>query len=451
MVNDKQIIESKAELAAWLEAGCKPPDQWRIGTEHEKFIFNQHHHTRVPYDGDCSIKALLKGLAIDGWSPVLEQDQVIALKGQAGDSITLEPGGQFELSGAPVATIHETCDEIHSHLAAVKAICTDVGALALGIGFDPISKREDIHWMPKERYRIMRRYMPTRGQLGLDMMLRTCTVQVNLDFASEADMRRKVQIATLLQPIAIALFANSPFREGRPSGFQSTRILCWTDTDPDRCGTPSIVLEDQFGFEQWVDYALDVPMYFVARGGIYHDTAGASFKDFMAGSLSCLPGERPTFADWSAHLTTIFTEVRLKQFIEMRGADGGAWNNLCALPALWTGLLYDATSLDEAGLLADQLRPYRMAELTIDAARSGLAAQAGGRSFAHYARDMVAIAKAGLQRRGRMNPGGFDEGNFLDLVEEFAFTGQTLADQLLDRYHHQWGGDVCRVFTENAY
>ena len=308
------VIESKAQLVEWFEAGNKPPETWRIGTEHEKFAFRIDDHAPLSYDGHPGIRDLLEGMQQFGWKPVYEGDNVIALSGENGANISLEPGGQFELSGAPVETLHQTCDEVHEHLRQIREVNKDLGVAMIGIGFHPTLKREDVPWMPKGRYKIMREYMPKKGSMGLDMMLRTCTVQVNLDFASEADMARKMRIGMALQPIATALFANSPFREGEATGYISLRSLVWTDTDPDRSGILPFVFDDDFGFERYVDYALDVPMYFVARDGQYIDASGQSFRDFLDGKLPALPGEKPTMGDWADHTTTIFPEVRLKRF-----------------------------------------------------------------------------------------------------------------------------------------
>ena len=317
-------ITDRRQLIEYLEAGCKPPERWRIGTEHEKFVFRRSDLKRVPYEGPDGIRALLQGLTRFGWTPVLEGENPIALA-QGNCAISLEPGGQFELSGAPLETLHQTCGEVHEHLRQVKQVADELKIGLIGLGFDPKSRREDVSWMPKGRYAIMRRYMPTRGTLGLDMMLRTCTVQVNLDFQSEADMVRKFRVGLALQPVAVALFANSPFVEGKPSGYLSFRSHVWTDTDPDRAGMLPFVFERGFGFERYVDYMLDVPMYFVYRDGKYIDVAGQSFRDFMAKKLPGYPGEFPRMNDWSDHLTTAFPEVRLKRIIEMRGADGGPW------------------------------------------------------------------------------------------------------------------------------
>src|SRR3954468_2592114 len=360
-------VTGRRELVEYLAQGCKPRAAWRVGTEHEKFCFTQDDLRPLPYAGPRSIRALLEGLAERfGWTPGLEADQPIALTKQ-GCNISLEPGGQFELSGAPLETLHQTCCEAHTHLDELKKIAEPLGVGMLGMGFQPKWPRQDIPWMPKARYAIMGSYMPKVGKLGLDMMLRTCTVQVNLDFASEADMVRKFRVSLALQPIATALFANSPFIEGRPAGYVSYRSHIWTDTDPDRSGDLPFVFQQGFGFQQYVDYALDVPMYFVYRDGKYIDASGQSFRDFLQGKLPALPGELPLMTDWADHLTTLFPEVRLKRYLEMRGADGGPWRGLCALPALWVGLLYDGQALDAAWDLVkdwtDEERPHLRADV----------------------------------------------------------------------------------------
>jgi glutamate--cysteine ligase len=340
-------ITDKAQLVEWFSSAVTPRDEWRIGTEHEKFAFRLSDLRRVPYDGPDGIGVILDRLTRFGWTPIQENGQTIALA-HGGCAITLEPGGQFELSGAPLDNIHQTCDEVHTHLAQVKEVCGEIGVGMLGVGFDPKWRREDIGWMPKGRYEIMKRYMPLKGGLGIDMMKRTCTVQTNLDFESEADMVEKYRISLALQPLATALFANSPFYEGKPSGFLSFRSHVWTDTDPDRCGMLPFVFEDGFGFERYVDYLLDVPMYFVYRDDSYIDVAGESFRDFIAGKIDKVAGHTASLGDWADHTTTVFQEVRLKKYMEMRGADGGPWSSLCALPALWTGLLYDKGVQDQA-------------------------------------------------------------------------------------------------------
>ncbi|MEM7686122.1 MAG: glutamate--cysteine ligase, partial [Pseudomonadota bacterium] len=341
-------IESRDDLAEYLASGCKPKDDWRIGTEHEKFGYCKDTLKALPYAGERSIKAVLEGLRDRfGWAPLEEGGNIIGLT-KNGANVSLEPGGQLELSGAPLETIHETCDEVNSHLAEVKSIADEIGVRFIGLGAAPHWSHEDMPMMPKGRYKLMTRYMGEVGTHGTQMMYRTCTVQVNLDFASEADMVQKLRVALALQPVATALFANSPFFEGKPNGHVSWRSRIWRDLDADRTGMLPWVFEDGMGFERWVDYALDVPMYFVYRDGQYIDALGQSFRDFLDGKLPALPGEVPTLSDWADHLTTIFPEARIKKFIEMRGADGGPWRRLCALPALWVGLLYDQGALDAA-------------------------------------------------------------------------------------------------------
>jgi glutamate--cysteine ligase len=445
-------VSSRDELVAYLESGCKPEPRWRLGTEHEKFGYTMDDLQPLPYEGSRGIRVVLTRLAEDfGWQPVLEDGQPIALLDETGASITLEPGGQLELSGALLDNIHQTCTEVNTHLRQVRAVCEPLGIGFLGMGFQPRCRREDMPWMPKARYRIMREYMQKVGSLGHDMMTRTCTVQVNLDFASETDMVEKFRISLALQPIATAMFANSPFTDGRPNGFVSYRSAVWEDTDPDRTGMLPFVFEDGMGFERYADYMLDVPMYFVYRDGRYVDAAGQSFRDFLDGRLPALPGERPTLKDWEDHLTTAFPEVRLKRYLEMRGADGGPWARLCALPALWAGLLYHRPSLEAAWELT---RDWSMAEriqLRHDVPRSGLRATIGGRTVRAIAQDVIELASQGLAARGRLNSAGDNETGFLAPLREVAESGITPAERKLALYHGSWGESVDPAFFECAY
>uniref|UniRef100_A0A5B7AQC1 Glutamate--cysteine ligase, chloroplastic n=1 Tax=Davidia involucrata TaxID=16924 RepID=A0A5B7AQC1_DAVIN len=433
---------TKEDLVGYLASGCKPKEKWRIGTEHEKFGFEFGTLRPMKYE---QIAELLNGIAERfDWDKIMEGDNIIGLK-QGKQSISLEPGGQFELSGAPLETLHQTCAEVNSHLYQVKAVAEEVGIGFLGIGFQPKWGLKDIPIMPKGRYEIMRNYMPKVGSLGLDMMFRTCTVQVNLDFSSEADMIGKFRAGLALQPIATALFANSPFTEGKPNGYLSMRSQIWTDTDNNRAGMIPFVFDDSFGFEQYVDYALDVPMYFVYRKNKYIDCTGMSFRDFMAGKLPCIPGELPTFNDWENHLTTIFPEVRLKRYLEMRGADGGPWRRLCALPAFWVGLLYDEISLQNVlDIIADWTMEERQM-LRNKVPKFGLKTPFRDGLLRHVAEDVVKLAKDGLERRG------FKETGFLNEVAEVVRTGITPAEKLLEMYHGKWGQCVDPVFEELLY
>ncbi|QJP14307.1 glutamate--cysteine ligase [Starkeya sp. ORNL1] len=450
---DTQPIESRDELVGWLEAGNKAADRFRIGTEHEKFPFTLLGHDPVPYEGDCGIRALLEGMqALNDWEPIMEGSTIIGLADTiGGGAISLEPGGQFELSGAPLLTIHETCAEVNGHLDQVRDVATPLGVGFLGLGMSPKWTLAETPVMPKGRYRIMANYMPKVGSHGLDMMFRTCTVQVNLDFASEPDMVKKLRVGLALQPIATALFANSPFTEGKPNGFLSFRSEIWRDTDNNRAGMLPFAFEDGMGFERYVDYALDVPMYFIKRGDHYIDVAGSSFRDLLAGRHPAVPGETATVSDWANHLSTIFPEVRLKRYLEMRGADGGPWAKLCALPALWTGLLYDAASLDAAWELAKGWTAEQRQKLRDDVPTLGFKAEIGGRSVLEVARDVVAIARAGLARRDYRDSQGRDETRFLVTLEDGLARGKTPAECLLDRFHGAWGGSVDPVFDEDAY
>ncbi len=443
-------VTDKQQLVEYLAGGCKPPEAWHIGTEHEKFVFRWDDLRPVGYEGRGDIRALLEGMTRHGWEPVLEGDRPIALR-RGGASITLEPAGQLELSGEQLETIHQSCSEVNGHLAEVREVAEELGVGLLGVGFHPTATRDEMPWMPKARYAIMGRYMPKVGNLGLDMMTRTCGVQVSLDFASEADMVRKLRVSLALQPIATALFANSPFADGRPSGYLSHRAHIWTDTDPDRCGLPRYVFEAGMGFERHVDHALDVPMYFIVRDGHMIDVAGQSFRDFLAGRLPGLPGERPTLADWEDHLTTLFPEVRLKRYIEQRGTDAGPWGRLCALPALWTGLLYDTTALDGAEQLIAEWPSEAIAELLEDVTRRGLRARMQGRSVQEIACDVVALARDGLARRQRLDARGRDESHFLDDLAEIAESGVTPAEHLLAAYEGRWQRSLAPLFHEHCY
>ena len=448
-------IESRDELVAYLEAGNKPMADWRIGTEHEKFGFYRQGHAPVPYDGERGIRALLEGMKQRFcWDGVMERGNIIALQRPdcpKGGVISLEPGGQLELSGSPLATLHETDEELRHHLTEVTEVGGELGIGFLGIGFSPKWTLAETPVMPKARYGIMQRYMPTRGRLGLDMMFRTATVQVNLDFADEVDMVAKMRVGLALQPIATALFANSPFTDGRPNGFQSYRAEVWRDTDPDRTGNLPFAFEPGMGFERYVDYALDVPMYFVYRKGRYIDAAGASFRDFLAGRLGELPGERPTFDDWADHLTTLFPDVRLKRFLEMRGADAGPFAELMALPAFWVGLFYDPASLAQASaLIADWTVSERRC-LRDQVPRLGLKTPFRDSTAGDVAREAVAIAEKGLQRRAIVDKSGDDERKHLAALVEIVAEGRSPADRLLAAYADDWHGDIDRLFDAHAF
>ena len=450
---DATPVSDRGELVAWMEQGSKPERAFRIGTEHEKIPFTLAGHAPVPYEGPAGIRKLLEGMrSLLGWEPIMEGETIIGLADvTGGGAISLEPGGQFELSGAPVRTIHETCAELNAHLAQVRQVAEPLGIGFLGIGMSPEWTLAQTPAMPKGRYRIMANYMPKVGTHGLDMMFRTCTVQVNLDFSSEADMVKKMRVGLALQPVATALFANSPFTEGRPNGFLSFRSEIWRDTDNARSGMLPFAFEEGFGFERYVDYALDVPMYFVKRGDRYVDVAGTSFRDLLAGRHPLLPGEGATLSDWVNHLSTIFPEVRLKRFLEMRGADAGPWAKLCALPAFWVGLYYDQQSLDAAYDLVKDWTAEQRQQLRDDVPRLALKAEIAGRPLRDVARAVLQLSEAGLKRRGYHDRLGRDETRFLEPLEEMVLTGRCPAQELLDLYHGPWEGSVDPVFKALAY
>lgn len=451
IAGEDPLIEHRDQLISLFAGGEKPPERWRIGTEHEKFVYAKKDFHAPSYEEKGGIHTLLIGLTRYGWDPVFEGENIIALSGADG-TISLEPAGQLELSGAPLENLHQTCAETGRHLEQVKYVGDMLGLGFLGLGMWPDKARADLSVMPKGRYDIMLRHMPRVGSMGLDMMLRTCTVQTNLDYASEADMAQKFRVSLALQPLATALFANSPFTQGKPNGFLSYRSHIWSDTDPARTGMLPFVFEDGFGYERYADYALDVPMYFVYRDGGYIDAAGQSFRDFLNGELPALPGERPTMSDWSDHLSTAFPEVRMKSFLEMRGADGGPWSSICALPALWVGLLYDQGALDAAWDLVKGWTMDVRQELRDSVPKLGLNAPIGnGRTLRDIAGEVLDIAHAGLASRARLNSAGDDETGYLNMLREVVARGKSPAEMLLDRYHGAWNGDVSRVYAEESF
>ena len=445
------VIESREQLIAAFSKGAKPKERWRIGTEHEKFVYAKKDHHAPSYEEMGGIHTLLIGLTRYGWNPVFEGENIIALSSAEG-TVSLEPAGQLELSGAPLENLHQTCAETQRHLEQVKYVGDMLGLGFLSLGMWPDKTREELPIMPKGRYDIMLRHMPRVGSMGLDMMLRTCTIQTNLDYGSEADMVQKFRVSLALQPLATALFANSPFKEGKPNGYLSYRSHIWSDTDPHRTGMLPFVFEEGFGYERYADYALDIPMYFVYRDGRYIDAAGLSFRDFLDGKLSVLPGEKPTEKDWEDHLSTAFPEVRLKSFLEMRGADGGPADRITALPAFWVGLLYDQGALDAAW---DLVKDWTMDERqTLRDAAPKLALDApvpGGRKLRDIAGEVLGIARSGLKARARINAAGDDEAGYLAPLDAIVASGRTHAEQLLERYRGEWAGDLSRVYAEESF
>lgn len=451
---DNRPIESKQELVEWLEKGCKPKDNWRIGTEHEKFGFYLADNSPVPFDGDRGIEQLLRGMQNKlGWEPILDEGRLIGLFEKDGNgAISLEPGGQFELSGAPLENLHDTCRESNEHLRMVKSVAQDLGIGFLGLGGSPLWTFAETPRMPKSRYAIMANYMPKVGSMGHDMMFRTCTIQVNLDFASERDMVRKLQVSLKLQSMASALFANSPFKEGKPNGLLSWRSEIWRDTDNQRGGYHPFMLGSDFGFERYVEWALNIPMYFVIRDGKYHDCTHITFKQFMDGALvGEIPDPEPNVGDWNNHLTTLFPDVRLKRYMEMRGADGGPWRRICALPAFWVGLLYSEQSLEAAEEYTADWDGQMVGVLRDAVPKEGLSAEIAGKQLLEHAKQIVGIAQDGLVERARLHKDGFDESVFLAPLHESLASGKTPAENMLTKYHGQWHEDISQVFDDYAF
>ena len=446
-------IENHNQLIEYLASGCKPKSDWRIGTEHEKFGYCKETLLPIPYSGDRSVLAILKGLEREfGWAPITENNNLIGLS-KNGANVSLEPGGALELSGAQVQTVFQTCDEVNEHLSQVKSIADKLNIGFIGLGAAPHWKHHEMSMMPKGRYKLMSEYMDQVGTMGKSMMFRTCTVQVNLDYSSEADMVQKMRVALALQPVATALFSNSPFFNGKLTGHKSWRSRIWRSLDAQRTGLLPFVFNESFGFESWVEYALDVPMYFVYRDGHYINALGQSFREFMKGQLPALPGELPTLDDWADHLTTIFPEARLKKFIEMRGADAGQWHRLCALPAFWVGICYDQSSLDAAWDIVKNWDEDDRENLRVAAAKDGLNGSVGNKKLIDLAKETVQISENGLEKRAKTSSNGlhFDESLFLESLKENIEKRKSSADELLEKYHGSWNRDLTKIFEEYSY
>ncbi|WP_010421301.1 glutamate--cysteine ligase [Anaerophaga thermohalophila] len=432
-------LHHKSQLIEYFEEGNKPPEKWGIGTEHEKFLYRKDTLQRLGYDTTPGIGQILQHMADSGWHPIVEKENIIGLT-QDGASITIEPGGQFELSGKNFKNIHQTYEETRKHFEDLSNICKELNVITVALGFDPICSREQMPWMPKERYRIMKAYMPTKGTLGHDMMTRTATIQVNLDYSNETDMIRKMRVAQALQPVVTALFANSPFSEGKPNGYLSYRAHIWDDTDPDRCGFLPFLFKDNFGFERWVDYLLDIPMYFIVRNGKYIDSHNITFRSFLNGKHEL----KPTLEDWDIHVSTVFPDVRLKRFIEMRGADAGCVSHIAALSAFWVGLLYNQDALDEACSIIDKWDLSDLQALRAGIPKHALHATSGRLNAKEIARQMLKISAKGLSERSKQL-GIEDEGQYLWPIVEIAESGITQAEKHLHKYHTEWQGDITKL------
>jgi glutamate--cysteine ligase len=446
--DQQSVVTSAEQLVKWFAAAEKPAAEWKVGTEHEKIGLYQKGHGSVPYPGPRGIAAVLERVAeLDGWKRILEGTSLIALE-KGGASITLEPGGQLELSGAPLRTIHETCSEFQGHLSLMKRVCEPLGIVWLGLGINPIYGVEQIPQMPKKRYQIMRSYLPPRGPLALEMMHATATVQANFDFGSEADMVAKLRTALGVTSIVSAIFANSGLSEGKANGYVSRRLHIWSHTDPDRTGLLPFAFEDGFGYREYAEWALDVPMFFVVRDGHYHPAGGMSFRRFMQEGWQ---GTRATLDDWSRHLTTLFPDVRLKNVVEVRGADAVPPGLTCSLPALWKGILYDQAARDAAWRLVAGSSHEEREAARADVARRGLAARFAGRRVLELARELAAISREGLRRlahAGRRDP---DETAYLDPVSEQLKLGVSPGQVVLDRWEGEWGRSLDRLIEYARY
>lgn len=445
--NDLTPITDKKHLINNFMISGKPKSAWRIGTEHEKFPFRLSDLRPVSYSESKGIKDLLQVLKIFGWQETLEDDMLIGLE-RGGTKISLEPGGQIELSGRPVIDLHQTSAEVDQHLEELVEVSRLLDIGFLGLGFHPTARRDELPWIDKQRYKIMRDYLPKRGQHGLDMMQRTCTVQVNLDYADEADMVRKMRVAMALQPVATALFAASPFMEGVDTGYQSWRMQMWEDTDPARCGMLPFVFDADFGFERYVDYALDTPMLFIQREGHYIDASGMSFRDFMGGRCPALPGEYPLLADWHDHLSTLFPDVRLRPYLELRGADCGNTESILAVPSFWTGILYDDTACEAAWNLVKDWSLEERQALHQGVIKEGLNLAFRDGTVCDLAHKAVILAQQGLRRRAVRLHGGADETRYLDILFMMTESGNNYASELVSRLKHQWRGNIMQIYAD---
>jgi len=437
-------INSKSQLIDYFIEGNKPKANWGIGTEHEKFLCSNDSFERLAYDSRPGIKEILNHLMDSDWQPILEEGKLIGLKND-GASISLEPGGQYELSGKNIKTIHETYEETKRHFDELREISAKFNVINLALGFDPLWSREDMNWMPKKRYDIMKAYMPTKGSMGLDMMTRTATIQVNLDYLDEKDMIKKMRVAQAIQPIATALFANSPFTEGKPNGYLSYRSHVWDHTDPDRCGFLPFIFDDNFGFERWTDYLLDVPMYFIYRDGEYIPSKNITFRQFMDGKHHL----KPLMTDWETHVSTVFPDVRLKQFIEMRGADASCCTHISALSAFWVGILYSEDALDSVSNYIKNWNIESIQEIRSQVPKLALKAEYGNLKVQKIAQDLIEISANGLSKR-KLELGIEDESKYLDPIVKIAKTGQTQADKMLDAYYKIWDKNICALLKNHC-
>lgn len=441
-------LRSHDDLEALFDSGCKERTDWKIGVEYEKPVVLRDTGEAAPYHGSTGIGAVLEELRQRWqWSPVYEDNQLIALTNDRA-SITLEPGGQLEMSGELCDSLHCAHAELSRHVAEIVSVGNDLGVAFLGLGITPKSPLESMPWMPKQRYRLMRIIMEATGSLGHRMMQQTATVQANFDYASESDARRKFRVAMAISPVLIAVSANSPIADGHDTGFKSYRAHAWTRTDPARCGVLAFAFDCENLFGAYSEYALDVPMYFIQRGDNLIPAEGMTFRSFMSKGFA---GEVATLNDWNTHLATLFPEARLKTYIEVRSADAQEPRLMLATPALMKGLLYTDDCLDAAWDVLARWSLEERYQAIDDAAKSGLSARVHGHSLRDYARELVEIASEGLRRQALADTSGRDERLYLAQLAGEVEAGRCPADHILSMWNGHWAGDVDRLIDHSSY
>jgi len=445
-------VINKNELIGYFFDGVKSKNNLKIGVEHEKFILNKESLKPISYYENNGIKNILEKLTTLGWEPLYDDNKntIIAVK-KGKQAITLEPGGQIELSGAPLDNIHETCEETTNHLKELKKLGNEFNFILLGIGVEPNLKLDDFPWMPKQRYKIMRKYMEQVGTLGHHMMKRTCTNQVNIDYSSEEDMINKIRLILNLESIATAIFSNSPFDQGNVSKYRSLRSHFWHHTDPNRTGLLPFVFDKDFNFEKYTDYALNIPMYFIRREHKYINMTQYTFKDYLEGKCTKVNYEA-TLDDWEDHLTTLFPQVRLKHYLEIRSMDACNWDLICSQPAFWIGILYDDEILDKIKQITEDWKGEDRQYLNKRVPEDGLKTEFKKRKLIDFAQEFFELSKKGLSKRNQLSKNGeFDESIHMKDLENNLTDGCSPADCLITKFNTTWEKSVLPIYKELAY